>query len=200
MEEIKLQEWVKQQTVDDKMSWKEASEEQMRFLFDLQDLVLIDIPREERLNHILVISTHCSKSISLPVVKIERPDHSLTFILRNNFYNWKLSVISKEPVVANFDGLFFTVPPIEPEYTGDPLHRCYFEGFPQEYIFGYYEKSDKKKWSCELHDDSYLQITLFLIMRSLGFIKPNKWHTKESHRKELDAEYKQREEQQNGQR
>ncbi len=133
-----------------------------------------------------VISTHTSKSTPLPVYEMVRPE--LRIILRNNFYNWKLSVLSESPIDADFSGLFHTTPPIEPEYTGDSLHHVYFEGFPKDLIFGYYESSDHRRWSAEMHGDEQVWCALFLIGRALGFVEPMRWHTKESHRAELDRE------------
>lgn len=136
-----------------------------------------------------VISYHTSKSVRLPVFELERPDLGLRLILRDNYYNWKLTVMSALPIVADFDGLFYTTPPVDPKYTGDPLAGCYFEGFPRELVFGYYEPSDKRHWSAEINGgDPVLWATVFLIMKSLGAVKPFAWHTKESHRRELDED------------
>jgi hypothetical protein len=133
-----------------------------------------------------VISTHGSKSVGLPVYELERPDLGIRLILRDNFYNWKLTVMSALPIVADFSGLFHTTPPVEPKYTGNPLSSCYFEGFPEELVFGYYEPSDKRHWSAEINGgDQVLWAVVFLIMKSLGAAKPFRWHTRESHALEL---------------
>jgi hypothetical protein len=132
-----------------------------------------------------VISTHRSKSIILPVYKLSRPGKGLTMVLRNNFYNWKMSVISEKPIEADFSGLFHTTPPIEPAYTGNELASCYFEGFPPEYIFGYYEAGDKKKWSAEIWSNHALWTAMFILLRSIDIVKPMVWHTEASHKKEL---------------
>jgi hypothetical protein len=137
-----------------------------------------------------VISTHTSKSIALPVYRLARPDLGLELYLRDNFYNWKLSVVSTQPIVADFSGLFHTTPPIDPKYTGDPLHSVYFEGFPKELVFGYYEPSDKRRWSAEIHGDQALWATLFLLMRSVGAVQPSRWNTPETHKAEMEADRK----------
>lgn len=124
-----------------------------------------------------VIGEHYSKSVCLPVYSLERADLGIRFILRCNFYNWKLSVISVKPIEVDWTGLFFTTPPVEPDYTGDPLHSVYFEGFPKEFIFGYYEQN-KCRWSAEIHGDQAMWTVIFLIMRSLGAIKPLIWSTR----------------------
>ena len=143
-----LQEWMNAQMVGDDMLWKGAWGRQLSFARDsLASLVGVGLKYEERKKIATVISEHRSKSIMLPVYCLTREDLGLKLILRDNFYNWKLSVISEVPIEADFAGLFQTSPPVEPEYTGDPLHPVYFEGFPNDLIFSYYDKSDKKKWS-----------------------------------------------------
>jgi len=188
-----LQAWISEQLVPDEMLWKGAWGHQVQFVRDsLVPLVAVGLDYEDHQNVAWVISTHRSKSIDLPVYRLERPDLGLTLILRNNFYNWKLSVISTQPIGADFSGLFHTSPPIDPKYTGDPLHRVYFEGFPEDLIFGYYE-ANKQQFSAEIQSDEVLYTALFLLMRQLGAIKPAVWHTAASHKAELDAETKRRE-------
>lgn len=189
MEEMQLQKWISSQIVDDEMLWKGSWGRQVEFFRDsVAGLFGMGLHYDEREDIASVISTHRSKSIILPVYKLHRPDIGLTLIARNNFYNWKLSVISEREVEANFDGLFHTTPPLEPDYTGNPLHPVYFEGFPGEYIFSYYATSDKKKFSAEIGGGYTLWTVVFLLLRSLGVVKADTWHTRESHRAELDAD------------
>jgi hypothetical protein len=108
------------------------------------------------------------------VYNFDRSDIGLRIIARNNFYNWKISVISDIPITTNFDGLFYTRPPIDPEYTGDPLSACYFEGFPKALVFGYYH-TNKSCWSAEIHSDTALWTVMYLIMKSKGQIKSLEW-------------------------
>jgi len=136
-----------------------------------------------------VISQHRSKSVNLPVVAFARPDLGLRIVLRNNFYNWKMSVSSSTPIEADFTGLFIESPPLEPDYTGDNLSSVYFEGFPHEEIFGY-RKSNSLKWSAEIHGNFDLMTTLFLIMRGLGQVKPLVYNTRATHKIQLEEEDK----------
>lgn len=173
-----LQEWFNRENplISDDMIYKEALATQMVFVRDdLGGLVGL----RQRCDEVRVISTHTSKSICLPVYSLERPDLGLRLVLRDNFYNWKLSVLSEEPIIANFDGLFYTTPPPDPGYSGDPLHPVYFEGFPRDLIFGYYEPSDKKRFSAELWGGNVaLWTTLFLILRARGVVQPMQWSTR----------------------
>lgn len=178
-----IQEWMNEQMVGDEMFWKGAWGHQLKFLRDTFVMGLcaagIEYYRDrEEIGR--VISTHRSKSISLPVVEVSRPDLGLRMIVRNNFYNWKLSVISEKPIEVDFSGLFYTTPPLDPAYTGNHLADCYFEGFPKDRIFGYYSKNNRK-FSAEIGNDEELCTTVFLIMRYLGAVKPFEWHTSKTY-------------------
>ncbi len=183
---VPLHQWATEHPIKDEMLWKKAAERQMYFVEDdLNPLMQNRLKGKER-KIAQVISEHRSKSIILPVYVLERGD--LKMILRYNFYNWKMSVICGRTIDANFDGLFHTTPPIEPDYTGNELASVYFEGFPKDLCFDYYEVTDKKVWSAEIHSAQMLWTTTYLILKALGYVVPTKWHTKESHRKELDED------------
>lgn len=200
---VPLQKWMSEQTIDDDMLWKGAWGKQAIWVRDsLKYLVARGMTQEEynlkgfelRTEPCMVnvISTHTSKSIVLPVYEFERLDSltrsdgiDLKLVLRNNFYDWKLSVLSSRPIDADFSGLFHTSPPIAPEYTGNELSPVYFEGFPPELVFGYYETTDKRRWSAAIGSNESLYTTIFLIMRALGQIEPHAWHTETTHRAAL---------------
>lgn len=134
-----------------------------------------------------IIGEHRSKSVRLPVYSIERPDRGLRFVLRDNYYDWKLSVLSETPIDDPlFPYLFHTTPPIEPGYTGDPLRSVYFEGFPQDLVLGY-QSENPRWWSAEL-DDRALWTTILLCMKAVGAVEPKRWHTQESRRAYFDAQ------------
>jgi len=182
---ITLRDWISEQLVHDEMLWKGAYNLQMLFLRDhVQFLIGTGLPLKEATTLAMVISTHRSKSIDLPVVRLDRPDIGLSFVMRNNFYDWKLTVLSTRPIEADLAGLFFTEPPSEPEYTGDGLHPVYFEGFPRELVRGYWSQN-KCEWSASIGGDRAFWTTLYLCMRSLGAIPDRRYHTRESHRLEL---------------
>jgi hypothetical protein len=136
-----------------------------------------------------VVGEHCSKSVHLPVYEIERPEVGIRITLRNNFHDWKISVLSARPVgqEADFSSLFHTTPPVAPDYTGDELHSAYFEGFPRDRIFGYYSADPARFSACVGHDFE-LWAVVRAVMRGIGVIKPLTWHTAESHAKELAAQ------------
>ena len=189
---IPIQEWINANPVDDGMRWKGASVRQVTFVRDtLARLMGFGMSYREykAANVCTVISEHRSKSIVLPVYSLNRPDVGLRLILRDNFYNWKISVISSRPVVGvSFDDMFYCRPPREPAYTGDCLADCYFEGFPKDLVFGYYETSDKKHWSAEVDSYEEIYMVVFLILRALGHTKPRIQYTRAEHKAEMDAE------------
>jgi|SRR5579885_1947175 len=165
--DVRLSDWWRQNTIDDDLLWKNSASEQMIFVRDyLRNLVATGIvDRETRLGITQVIGTHVSKSITLPVYSLERPDLGIRFVLRDNFYNWKLSVISEKPVEADFTGLFVTS---KEKDTCNYLASCYFEGFPSDLIFGHYDESDKRKWSAEVTTNYQVYTTVFLCMQAIG--------------------------------
>jgi hypothetical protein len=179
---VPLQQWVDKHPVRDEMLWKGGAEGQIAFVRDSLLPVfasgLTFDHYEDYKKMVTVIGSHTSKSIKLPVFQLARPDQDLTIVLRDNFMGWKMSVMSETPIEADFSGLFHTTPPVEPDYTGDPLWHGYFEGFPEDRIFGYYTESDKKKWSAEIQHDEELYTAVFLMMRSLGQVKPLAWSTR----------------------
>lgn len=176
-----LQEWFNKQreVTPDEMYYKGASARQIMWVRDtLANVFNCGLVFEER-RQVEVIATHTSKSVLLPVYSLERADCSLRLVLRENFFNWKLSVISGEPLDVDFSGLFHTTPPIDPSYTGNPLASVYFEGFPEDLIFGYYAPSDKRRFSAEIWGgDEALWTTVFLIMRARGVVTPFEWSTR----------------------
>lgn len=172
-------EWFENNVPNDRLYYASGCKHQITFARNvLGGLVANDLDYEVRNSIATVISTHRSKSVLLPVFSLKRL--GLQLILRNNFYNWKMSVVSDNPIETDFSGLFHTIPPLDPDYTGDPLSSVYFEGFPESLVFGYYGPSDKRLWSAEIFSDHELWCTVFLISRALGYIRPAIWATKES--------------------
>lgn len=179
---MRLQDWAEENWLNtdalDRYNYKEAALAQFSFVRDYcRPLFGVGLSFEQKLNVANVISTHHSKSITLPVYELTRPDIDLKIILRNNFYNWKMSVINSSEINANFSGLFHTSPPIDEAYTGNPLSPIYFEGFESDLIFSYYEK-DNKRFSAEIFSNYSLYTTIFLIMQGVGVVKALEWATR----------------------
>jgi hypothetical protein len=174
-----LQTWFMANKPNADLLWKDGLTEQVIFVRDpLAGLFAAGREYKDwRENTAFVISTHRSKSVVLPVYLLKRP--GLQLILRYNFHNWKMSVISEKPIQCfENTALFYTTPPIDPEYTGDHLADVYFEGFPKDLIFGYYSPSDKKQFSAELDGNHQVWTVVYQMVLELGFVKPPRWSTR----------------------
>ena len=179
---MRLQDWAVENWFNtnalDSYNYKEPALAQLFFVRDYCcSLFGVGLSFEQKQNIVNVISSHRSKSIKLPVYELTRPDMDLKIILRDNFHNWKMSVINSSAIHANFSGLFHTSPPIDESYTGNPLSPSYFEGFPSDLIFSYYEK-DNKRFSAEIHSNYSLYTAIFLIMQGVGAVKALEWATR----------------------
>jgi hypothetical protein len=186
MTKIPYLQWLQDNPVPDTMFWKSNANAQTGTWLGLCHLIGSGLHYKKSQACLSVISTHRSKSIVLPVVQYDRSDIGLVLTMRDNFHGVKLSVQSERPIgyAEELSCLFHTTPPICPEYTGDPMHPVYFEGFPENLVYGYYS-ANPRQFSADL-DQASLKMALFFIMRSLGQIKPLVWHTPESHQAEME--------------
>jgi hypothetical protein len=123
---------------------------------------------EEVRRRTAVVSSHRSRSVRLPVYDIVRPEIGIRVVLRDNFFNWKMSVVSESPIDVDLRGLCWTSPPPPPE----PDDLVHFEGFPADLVFPHYDVSDRKRWSAELGNQEVLWATMFLVLRAAGVIQP----------------------------
>jgi len=107
-----------------------------------------------KLGNAVACSSHTSKSCKLPVVRgVVAP--GVVVIIRGNFYDWKVSVISDHPLPGIDDTYLF-----EPETH----HRSvYFEGFDNAWCFGSY-KNNQQQFSVELEYDP---LRLYTFVREL---------------------------------
>ena len=98
------------------------------------------------LKNCFVVSEHFSKSVALPVYKIEYSGY--TIYMRNNFYNWILTIESDKELKL-------------PEILIKNESKLYYiEGFKEEWQANPYEKGCKK-CSIEINDDYDLYVILF---------------------------------------
>lgn len=99
-----------------------------------------------------VISTHCSKSVLLPVMEIDLREYGIKITLRNNFYNWNLSVESDIDVVYDHKGTI----------DDGAFGYCFCEGFPANKRFGKYEEN-KKNFTVCITGDYQLYTFMYLL-------------------------------------
>ena len=181
MEKQRLNEWWMKNEPDEKLIYRDRLDDQCIFIRDrIMTGLFLDICTDfnkcksfSRQNKIYVtfqpyiISTHYSKSVRLPVFELNLDKIGLKIILRDNFYDWCISVESENPI-DDIDWLGLV----------DPRKKGYFEGFPQERIYEpYYADRNNKKFSIVLNTD-YDLYTFMRIIRQYSIkkfdIKENK--------------------------
>lgn len=150
-----LQEWANDNQPAENLIYKDGYWNQIIFVRDAITGVLAKSYTEyqEIQSKLQVISEHTSKSVRLPVFRIELPDGT-AFIMRYNFHNWKVSVNSPKDVEADFMDLF------DPEAR---IHDVYCEGFPKNMVYGPYSKN-KRQFTLELAPGEHRVFTFFWIL------------------------------------
>jgi len=111
-------------------------------------------------NPVLVISTHMSKSVRLPVYQINLEKYGLEIVLRNNFHDWKVSIKSKRPLEFDYMELF---DPTEVFYSQ------FCEGFPKSKVYGSYEQN-QSQFTIEIVSQYNLYTFMFLLKNYLDNI------------------------------
>jgi len=131
-----LQEWANTNKPSETLIYKDGYWEQIIFVRDKVAGILAKDYEEYKIitQNIKVISTHYSKSVNLPVFQVELPDGTL-FIMRYNFYDWKVSVVTQYDLKdVDFLGLF------KPNKT---INSVYCEGFPNKYVFKSFSENNR---------------------------------------------------------
>lgn len=132
---------------------EETGKKQCMFFRDVIGYILIDnynLRKEPK-----VISTHVSNSILLPVIEFSTFDGDLKIIVRDNFHDFKATVLSKYSIDSDFHGIL-----IGQEKT----NAIYFEGFDKSLVKDIY-RPGKKEFSVSIN--SKYDFTMFArILRS----------------------------------
>ena len=100
-----------------------------------------------------VISTHCSKSVILPVMEIDLKSVGVKIFLRNNFHDWCISIESEKDINCDFKGLVTD-------------RKGYFEGLTGK-VYCKYSENNKKKFSVVLNNDYEVFTFMWLLRDSL---------------------------------
>lgn len=137
--------WFIENLPKETMIYKTAAENQIYFVRDT-------LRNFNKISKIEVISTHTSKSIKLPVYHIVW-ENGIEMILRDNFYDWKISVES--PLELTYPINLFN------NLGKKKISSCYCEGFKEEWVFDCYE-NNKKKFTVELYDKYDVYTFMFL--------------------------------------
>jgi hypothetical protein len=145
-----LSRWLAANAVGDNMIFRAAAVRQFellqklqRCLFAIEDSTSIALRFADHCTN--VIGTHTSKSIKLPVVEFMLP--RVRLVMRDNFYNWTISVQSDEPLHIDVCDLFD--PSIEHS-------SVYCEGFNEGDVFGSYN-SNKREFTVQLRTNDALE-------------------------------------------
>ncbi len=152
--------WVRENSSDEKYKFAEAKSDQIVFL---RDKCFMDIFRGH-IKAIEVISTHTSKSVVLPVYHIMLNDGT-EFILRDNFYDWKVTVRSDK----EFDLPLDLFSGSSQNADSNKISSSYCEGFDDSWILPIYTKENRSGFTVEVSTDYFLFAMLFYIKQQSGF-------------------------------
>ncbi len=148
-----IYQWMEENKPGEKLGYKSQQAQQIYFVRDhLLKLFTNDYDEHNRLKEegLKVISKYFSRSVLLPVLKIELPD-STFFVLRCNYYDWKVSISSPKGIYIDPKGFFV------PESQHSSV-SC--EGFPDELVFGSYS-TNQKQFTIALSSSNYELYTFF---------------------------------------
>ncbi|MCR5147169.1 MAG: hypothetical protein K6B70_07535 [Clostridia bacterium] len=150
--------WIRVNEPDENLIYAKGLGDQVCFVRDTLHSLLTSTYEEWLNNPPMVISTHCSKSVKLPVYQINLEKYGIEIILRYNFYDWKVSIKSERPLEFDFMGLF------DPKKE---ISELCCEGFPEEKVYGCYEK-DHSQFTFEIVSRYDLYTYIFLLKNYLG--------------------------------
>ncbi len=133
--------------------------DQVRFVRDEVSSLLSRTYKEYR-DLTDVVSTHRSKSCTLPVFFIDLPKDGVKIWMRYNFYNWNVSVESDRPLTCDFLHTFS----IE-----SGLSYCYCEGMEDKKFESY--KDNNKKFTVCIGNKYDVYVFLSVLRKFLGIKK-----------------------------
>lgn len=130
-------------------------------------------PRDDQKETATVVGEHRSKSVRLPVYSIDRPDLGIRFVLRENYYNWNVSVIAERPIRTDLLGFALDFSESKkrdhekrPFHAGQYWDYCFFEGFPTDLMFGPFAMN-ARRFSLAISSDHALYAFVWMVMRDL---------------------------------
>lgn len=150
--------WIRVNEPDENLIYAKGLGDQVCFVRDRLCQLLRSTYEEWRDNPPLVISTHYSKSVKLPVFQINLEKYGIEMVLRYDFYDWKISVKSDKPLDFDYMGLFNPT---------EEISYLYGEGFPRDKVYGSYEQSHSQ-FTIEIGSHYDLYTFIFLLKNYLG--------------------------------
>lgn len=147
IEKQPLSVWIANNQPKKQMFYVGACGEQFAFIAKLQSILFSDPRTADRCT--AIIGMHGSKSIDLPVVEFQLPNVRL--VMRDNFYDWKVSVQIDEPIDVDVVGTSF----IELFDPTQEHSSCYCEGFSEHDVFGSFD-SDRRRFTVSIGNNDNL--------------------------------------------
>jgi hypothetical protein len=148
---------------DDGMIYKNATVDQVCFVRDKLPCAFVqgrdEYSRHQSGNDTVVIGTHRSKSCVLPVYGLDIKSLGVKAVMRNNFYNWAVSITMPRPVDLSMfkaQGVRF----------GAPVNAVYCEGFEDRWVLGSYAQ-DQCAFTIELNNNYALYALFMMIAHQL---------------------------------
>lgn len=152
---IDLLAWMRVFEPKNSMNYKKGYWHQTVFIRDEVNRLFYPEYKEWEANPVKVIAMHRSKSIALPVYYIYLRDYDTQITMRNNFYDWKISINSKYSITGIEE--FF-------REEKEPINPIYCEGFEKSQVFGMYKKNNKR-FTIELPCNEYNLYTFFYMLK-----------------------------------
>lgn len=147
-----LQAWYAGNEPESKYIYADAMVNQFMFIRDEAMSIFKD-----KVKSIEAISHHTSKSVKLPVYRILLP--GVEIIARCNFHDWKVSVMSSEPL--EFSRMLFI------DEGRKKISHVDCEGFEYDWVYDCYH-NDRKKFTVELQpSEHYMWAFLFMLNEQL---------------------------------
>lgn len=110
---VDLLTWMRVYEPKNEMGYKKGYWNQTVFIRDEINRMFYSKYEDYKANPVKVISTHRSKSIILPVYYIFLEGYNTKIIIRNNFYDWKISIDSKYSITG-IEEFFKEKEPVNP--------------------------------------------------------------------------------------
>lgn len=153
--------WIRVNKPDENLIYAKGLGDQVCFVRDTLCRLLRSTYEEWRDNPPLVISTHYSKSVKLPVFQINMEKYGIEMVLWYNFYDWKISIKSDKPLDFDYMGLFNPT---------EKISSVYCEVFSKDKVYGSYEQSHSQ-FTIEIVSRYDLYTFIFLLKNYLGIKK-----------------------------
>lgn len=147
-QKVALNEWINTHEISPCMRYKEAAEKMLAFFQRIE------------LGHYCfecsVVSEHVSKSITLPVLLLQRGKTKI--YIRDNFYNYKVTIESDVKLDI----------PTQLISNNEDISTLYCEGFSPNWVYPTYQKNNSSNFTIEvLNYECFLETIITLVERQM---------------------------------